>query len=98
ALHEVLRIEVRARGIGRAGGMDDRERLLLEIGRERLKRRMESEEAIEIDDAIARNRDRRPRRVVRLLAVRHHDVQSVDGAALEDRDENLASLRRRSVR
>src|SRR6188768_2565527 len=55
---------------------------------------MQAEAAVEIDRPVvlARrlNRDRRTQLVVALLEVRHDDVQAVGGAALEDRDEDLA--------
>ena len=66
---------------------------------------MEPEEAVEVEGrafarARARDRDRGPRVVVRLLAVRHDDVQSIDGAALEDatRTRRLRACRRRAIR
>ena len=42
-----------------------------------------------------RNRDGGPHLVVALLAVRHHDVQAVGRAALEDGDQNLLARGRR---
>ena len=56
-LHVILRIEVRARGIGRAGGVHDREMLLIPQRLQRRERRMQPEEAVEIDGAC---RPRRP--------------------------------------
>ena len=55
---------------------------------------MEAEEAVEIDARRRRRRPAarsrcRPRAVVVGLAERHDHVQAVDGAALEDRDEQL---------
>jgi hypothetical protein len=59
---------------------------------------VQREEAIEIDGPLSRawtrNRDRRAKRVVVGLAVRHHHVQAVDGAALKDRDEELSARSR----
>ena len=98
-LHEVLGVEVRACRVGAAGGMDEGGRAVPEERDERLERRMQSEESVEVDrrlaaGARARNGDRRPRRVIRLLAVRNEDVQPVHGAALEDRDEDAPRRRR----
>src|ERR1051326_954564 len=56
---------------------------------------MRAEEAVEIDDVVARDGDRRTRVVVRLLRVRHDHVQAIDRAALKNRDERFLSLRRR---
>ena len=55
ALHEVLRVEMRARRVGTADGVDDTPRPSLKSGRMRAQRRMETEEAVEIEG-------RRPRR------------------------------------
>ncbi len=79
--------------------MDDRESVLLPEGLQRRHAGVQAEEAVEIErSAVATaprlgNRDRRPRRVVRPLAERHHHVEAVDGPALEDRDQDLAALR-----
>ena len=100
-LHVVLRVEVRARRVGRAAGVDDRELPRVEERLERRQPRMQAEEAVEIDRrARSRpgraDRDARARLVVVALAERHDHVQSVDGAALEDRDQHPpARLRRR---
>ncbi len=88
-LHEVLRIEVRAARIGRAGGVHDGQMALVPERLQGRHRGMQSEEAVEIDDRVARNIDRRPHGVVSLLAVRNHDVQSVGRAALEDDHQPL---------
>ncbi len=50
---------------------------------------MQPEKSIEINYRIARNIDRWPHRVIRLLGVRNHDVQSIGRAALEDDDQPL---------
>src|SRR6266487_3935659 len=52
------------------------------------------EESIEIENGFARNRDRRTRGVVSLLAVGNDDIESVDGAALKNSDENFLPFRR----
>src|SRR5262245_54316554 len=59
---------------------------------------MKSEETVQIDGRLsaavavarrARDGDRRTQLVVGLFAVRHHDVQAVSCAALENRNQNL---------
>ena len=50
---------------------------------------MQAEEAVEIDHRIARNIDAGPHGVITLLAVRHHDIQSISRAALENDDKRL---------
>src|SRR5262245_64841395 len=55
---------------------------------------METEKAVEVDRAAIRswrrNRDGGPQAVVLAVAVRHDHVEPVDGAALEERDQQLA--------
>jgi len=68
---------------------------------------MKPEKPVEIDRCItchcsrqssgARNRNRRTQAVVRLVAVRHHDVQCVSRAALKEADECLAFRRLREL-
>ncbi len=48
-LHVILRVEMRARGIGRAHGVDNRQMPRVEHRLERRERRMQSEESVEID-------------------------------------------------
>src|SRR5262249_817482 len=87
--HEILRIEMRARRVGRTGGVNDRQLTLLP---ERLKRRegrVQAEEAIEIDDGFSGNVDAGPHPVVLGLAVRNDDVQAVGGCTLEDDQQTL---------
>ena len=48
-LHVVLRVEVRARAVGRAAGVDDRELPRVPERLERREPRMQPEEAVEID-------------------------------------------------
>ncbi len=65
---------------------------------------MQSEEAVQVDRGVRiaclacgpRDRDRRPQVVVGLLAVRHHDVEAVRRAALENRDQNFLARARRA--
>src|SRR5262249_17812300 len=59
---------------------------------QRFQPRVETEEPVEIERAVFSvgrpgNRDAGPRLVVLGFAERHNDVQAVDGAALEDRDQ-----------
>jgi hypothetical protein len=49
--------------------------------------RMQSEEAVEIKHARAWDIDRRAHGVIRGLAMRYHDVESIGCAALEDHDK-----------
>ena len=51
-LHVVLRVEVRARAVGRAGGVDDGELLRVPQRLERREPRVQAEEAVEIDRAV----------------------------------------------
>src|SRR5271165_35741 len=54
---------------------------------QRLKRRqgrMQTEEAIEVNHLLPGNIDAGPHRVIRLFAMRHHDVQAVGCTALKD--------------
>src|SRR6202158_278302 len=80
---------MRARWIGRSGGVHDGEMLLFP---ERLKsghRRMQSEEAVEIEHGFFRNVDGRPHGVVAGLAMGHNDVEAVGCTALEDHYQTL---------
>src|SRR5262245_628517 len=71
---------------------------------QRLQCGVKTEEAIEVDRAalcrLARrtHSDRATARVVRLLTERHHHVETIDGAALEDADQRLLALRRAGLR
>ena len=51
-LHEVLRVEVRARRVGAARRVDEGGRAVLEEGEERRERRVEAEEAVEIERGV----------------------------------------------
>src|SRR5437868_3090220 len=48
---------------------------------------METEEAVQIDDGVAWDVDGWSHRIVSLLAVRNHDVETVSRATLENDDE-----------
>ena len=89
--HVILRIEVRARRVGRSGGVHDREMPLVP---QRLERRHAgcSPKKPSRSITVARNVDARPHRVVRRLAVRDDDVEAVGRAALEDYDQPLVAI------
>src|SRR6185437_5294661 len=94
--HEILRVEVRACFVRRAGRVDDREMSLIPERLESFHGGMQSEESIEIDGRElsrrrTRNSNRRTHGVVRLLAVRHDDVQTVRCAALKKHHQALLS-------
>ena len=101
--HVVLRIEMRTRGIGRTRRVHDGEMLRGVERLERSQRRVQAEEAIEIDRGVlrigagrARNGDRRPHAVIARLGVRHDNVQAVGSAALENHHQNFLA-RGRSI-
>ena len=58
---------------------------------------MQPEESIEIKHRFARNVDARPHGVILRFAIRHHDVQAVGCAALEDHDQALIAHARLST-
>src|SRR5882724_3556242 len=85
---------MRARAVGRAGRVDDREPLGIPKRLEGLERRMQTEVAIKVDRRLGaairfRNRDVRAQIVVAVLAVRYDYVQTINGAALKDGDQRL---------
>src|SRR5207302_10462373 len=51
-LHEVLRVKVRARRIGRAGGVHDRKLVLVKERLERSKARVQTEKSVQIDRRV----------------------------------------------
>src|SRR5260370_34641346 len=66
-------------------------------------RRMQSEEAVQIDDAVSAtawpgNGNARAHVVVRLLGVRHNDVEPVGGATLEQHHQALTAATCRRLR
>jgi hypothetical protein len=106
-LHVVLRVEVRSRAVRRSARVDDRERAVVPEALQRLQSRVQTEEAVEIDRAVLgiarfRNRDAGARAIVVRFAERHDDVEAVDRAALENRDQPLGAdrpvRRKRSAR
>ena len=52
---------------------------------------MQAEESVKIEHGLARNINARPHGVILLLAVRHHDVQTVSRAALKNYDQPLGA-------
>src|SRR5688572_26067659 len=95
-----------ARAIGRSRSVDDREALRIPQRLERRERRMQAEETIEIDGRFRRaalprrfrNGKRRAQVVVRAFAVGYDHVETVDRAALKDRDQGLTASARRALR
>src|SRR5258706_808981 len=92
---------MRSRRIRRADRVYEGRAVIFEVRRQRTQRRMQSKESVEIDrtalGARTRHRNRRPRRVIRLLTIRDDDIQPVHRAALKDCHQRLAPLRRRSA-
>src|SRR4051794_33143570 len=58
-------------------------------------RRMQPKEAIQIEHALPRDGDAGAHVVIRLLAVRDYDIQSVGRAALKENDQALRARSRR---
>ena len=100
--HVVLRIEVRARGIGRAGSFDNCQLLRIPERLQSPQPRMQPEVAVEIDGrSVAFHRDAEwpssaaARSTRRRRAAQH--IQAIDRPALENRDQDLLVSRRRVV-
>ncbi len=94
ALHVVLRVEVRARGIGRAAGVDESQRAVLPARHDSAERGVQAEMAVEGKDCAvtaAGDRDRRARVVILTVAIRYDHVETVDGAAQKDHDQAFAA-------
>ena len=93
--HEILRVEMRASGIGRASRVYDSEFVSVKERREGGQAWMQSEKAVKVHGAIrfaaARFRDRngRTQAVIILFAEGNDDVESVGRAALKQYDELL---------
>src|SRR5581483_9235695 len=98
--HIVLRVEMRARRIGRASGMSDREVARLEERQHRREGGMQSEEAIQVQGALVarrggrRNGDCGPQLVVPLFAVRNRDIEPIGSAPQKYGDQRLLAPRR----
>src|SRR5579863_4297571 len=93
--HEVLRIEVRAGWVGRASGVNDCQVALFPKRLKGREGRVKSEEAVEIDDLVARDVDGWAHGVVGALVVWHDDVEAIGRAALEDDNQPLVVHARR---
>src|ERR1700733_8345134 len=90
-LHEILRVEVRARRVGRPSRVHNRQMPLLPERLKRCEGWMQSEESVEINDRLPRDVDAGPHRVILRFGVGHNDVQSMGGAAVEKHTEPLGS-------
>jgi hypothetical protein len=71
--------------------MNDGEMTLLPQGLEGRERRMQSEEAVEIEDRLFGNVNTGTHGVILGLAVRDDDVESIGRTALEDHDQSLGT-------
>jgi len=95
-LHEILHVKMRARGIGRAAGVDHRQMLGAVERGEGVHRRVQAEESVEVDRGCVVARRRRPRNrdvvamlVIERIAMRDDHRQPVRGAALKDAHQHL---------
>src|SRR6266403_2730908 len=88
-LHEVLRVEMRARWIGGTHSVHDGEVMLVPQRQERRHGRVQSEEAVKVHYLVLRNIDAGAHRVIRPRAMRYDDIQYVRCAPLEDHDQAL---------
>src|SRR5258705_2218492 len=77
ALHVVLRVEVAARGIGGADGVNRGETLVVPQALEGREAWVQAEMPVEIHNVVRRNGDAGPLPVVERVAVRHDHVQAV---------------------
>src|SRR4029079_17365371 len=75
----------------------DRESLRFHQRFERAHRGMQTEEAVEIDRLSLWNSDRGPQLVIVRFAKRHDHVQSINCAALKDRDQRLSFTARARI-
>ena len=88
--HEILRVEVGARGIGRADGLDDGELSVAEKRKHGGQAGMQTEEAVEIERGISaalagvRDRDGGAHAIVIRFAEGDDYVEAVHGATLEE--------------
>ena len=92
--HVILRVEMRAGGIGRACRVDDGQMAGVVYRFERLQRRMQAEEAVEIYGGIRRSvrlgqRQIRAQIVIGGFSVGNDYVQPIHGAALKNCDEDF---------
>src|SRR5579859_7203296 len=82
-----------ARVVRRTRRVHDGKMLLLPKRLECRHGRMEAKEAVKIDHVLPRNGNARPHAVIRLLAMWHHDVESIGRAALEKHHQALLPWR-----
>src|SRR5579862_4895823 len=83
-LHEILSVEMRSRGIGRTCGVNDGQLLLVPDRLQCPEGRVQSKEAVEIKHRLARDVDRWPHLIVRSLAMRDNNIETVGCSALKD--------------
>jgi hypothetical protein len=94
-LHVVLRVEVGARGVGRAAGVHDREAPIVPDRLERRERGVQAEESGQVEGGVrharsrAGDRDVAARGIVVRIAVRNDHAEAVHRAPLEDGDQDL---------
>ena len=75
--------------------MDHGQVALIEKRFERLHRRVKSEESVQLDQLVLRDRDGRPKLIVVGFRMRHHNIEAISGPALKD-DDQLLALRLRA--
>ena len=99
--HEILRVEMRPRGIGRTDSVHDRKLVLVEQRLQRSEAGMQAEKSVQVDRCVRsatpglRNRNAWPQAVVIRLAERNHDIQAIRRAALKQYDQLLFVRHRR---
>ena len=81
---------MRPRRIRRSRSVHDRQVFLIPQRLERRHRRMQPKEPVQIDHRVLRNPDVRAVLVVRRLPIRHHHIQPIRRAPLEDHHQLLA--------
>src|SRR5690349_23790028 len=91
--HVVLGIEMAARRIRRADGVDDGEALRIPEWLECCQARVQAEMSVEVHDVTGRHGDARPLTVVERIAVRYDHVEAVHGAALKKTNQNRTARR-----
>lgn len=94
ALHVVLGIEVRAHGKGAADGVQPAHLPGLMEGKQRTERRMQSEEAVQIEHPRGGQADVRPERRVGGITDGHEQIQSVGSATQAHPDQHRIIARR----
>src|SRR6266700_3583805 len=82
---------MRARGVGRSGGVDDGQVSLLPKRLKCRQRRMQPEESIEVEHRLARDIDAGPHGIILRLGIRDDDVEPIRGTALKNYDQPLTA-------